>query len=96
MTTRHRYPGRDPGHRRTAPTPPPAGTADVYLVAGGDLVAVFSDPDAAAVQHTVMTGANLDPITRRISAHEWPRVRARLRATMPDLVIVDARTGDDL
>lgn len=94
MTT-HRHPGNSPGRRRTAPTPPPADTADVYLVAGGDLVAVFTDADAAAVQHTVMTGANLDPITRRISAHEWPRVRARLRATNPDLTIVDARTGDD-
>lgn len=80
MTT-HRHPGHSPGRRRTAQTPPPAHTADVYLVAGGDLVAVFTDADAAAVQHTVMTGANLDPITRRLSAHEWPRVRARRRGT---------------
>lgn len=94
MTT-HRHPGHSPGGRRTALTPPPADTADVYLVAGGDLVELFTDADVAAVQHTVMTGANLDTISLRVSAHEWPCVRARLRATNPDLTIVDVRAGGD-
>lgn len=67
----------------------------MYLVAGGDLVELFTDADAAAVQHTVMTGANLDPISLRVSAHEWPCVRARLQATNPDLTIVDVRAGGD-
>lgn len=32
--TNDRHPDHSPGRRRTAPTPPPADTADVYLVAG--------------------------------------------------------------
>lgn len=56
---------------------------------------MFTDADAAAVQHTVMTGANLDTITRRVSAHEWPCVCARLRATNPDLTMVAVRAGAD-
>ena len=81
-----------------APTSPVAGTADtepVYVVAGGDMVAVFTNPDSAAVQYTVMVGANLEPITRKVTAGQWATMRARLRATAPTLVIVDVRDGID-
>ena len=79
------------------PTAPVAGTGDtgpVYVVAGGAMVAVFTDPDSATVQHTVMVGANLDTITRTVRADQWPTIRAQLRATAPHLVIVDSRDRD--
>jgi hypothetical protein len=81
-----------------ASTPPVTGTADpgpVYVVGGGGMVAVFTNPDSAAIQYTVMVGANLDPITRTFSADEWAEMRALLRATVPGLVIVDGRDGGD-
>ena len=81
-----------------APTAAVTGTGDtgpVYVVAGGDMVAVFTDPDSAAIQYTVMVGANLDVITRKVSADAWAAMRARLHATAPGLVIVDVRDGDD-
>ncbi|GAB1641527.1 hypothetical protein [Krasilnikovia sp. MM14-A1259] len=65
----------------------------MYLVAGGDLVAVFGDADSAVMQHRVMVGANLDVISRRVTAGQWVSIRAELRATAPDLVIVDVRPG---
>jgi hypothetical protein len=69
--------------------------APVYVVAGGNMVAVFTDPDSAAIQHHVMTGANLDPITRRISTDQWTAARARLRSIAPGLAIVDTRPEAD-
>jgi hypothetical protein len=81
-----------------APTAPVTGIADpgpVYVVAGGDMVAVFTDPDSAAIQYTVMVGANLDVIRRKVSADQWAAMRAQLLATVPGLVIVDLRDGGD-
>lgn len=78
---------------RTASTSP--GTEPVHVVAGGDMVAVFSDRDSAVIHYTVMVGANLDAIMRTLSADQWAEVHALVRATAPEVVIVDHRAGDD-
>lgn len=72
-----------------------SGAGPVYVVAGGDMVAVFPDPDSAAIEYMVMVGANLEPITRTVRADRWAAMRARLIATVPGLVIVDLRDGAD-
>ncbi len=83
-----------------APIPPaaspPGGTAPaelVYLVAGGDMVAVFDNDEAADIMTTTMIGANLDPITRRVSAPQWDAIRAELLSEAPGLTITDTRTA---
>ncbi|MDI6101190.1 hypothetical protein QLQ12_21480 [Actinoplanes sp. NEAU-A12] len=73
----------------------PSDTGPVYVVAGGDMVAVFTDLDSAAIEFMVMVGANLEPIVRKVRADQWALMRAGLRATVPGLVIVDLRDGDD-
>jgi hypothetical protein len=100
-------PDRPAGHAAPAnprpapagvPTSPVTGTADagpVYVVAGGDMVAVFTDLDSAAIEYMVMVGANLEPIVRKVRADQWAVMRAGLRATVPGLVIVDVRDGGD-
>lgn len=81
-----------PAPASPAPNTRAATTATrVHLVAGGDMVAVFADPKAAAIQYHVMVGANLDTIRRTVSATTWATMRERLRETAPDLEIVDAR-----
>ncbi|MEV6299880.1 hypothetical protein AB0M02_10800 [Actinoplanes sp. NPDC051861] len=72
-----------------------SGAAPVYVVAGGDMVAVFPDPDSAAIEYMVMVGASLEPIARTVRADRWATIRARLIATVPGLVIVDLRDGGD-
>jgi hypothetical protein len=72
-----------------------SGAGTVYVVAGGDMVAVFTDRDSAAIEYMVMVGANLDTIMRTVRADRWAAIRARLIATVPDLVIVDLRDGCD-
>ncbi len=90
------------GEPTEAPTPPaaspPDGTAPapasaerVYLVAGGDMVAVFDNDEAADIMTTTMIGANLDPITRCVSASQWDAIRAELLSEAPELTITDAR-----
>ncbi|WP_246595137.1 hypothetical protein [Actinoplanes auranticolor] len=80
-------------HRRTArPTAPPTATeARVYVVAGGDMVAVFDNPDAAGAQRMVMEAAGLDTIASALTPGQWDIAREILRAEHPDLVISDAR-----
>jgi hypothetical protein len=81
-------------HRRTARlTVPPdsTGAARVYVVAGGDMVAVFDNPDAAGIQRTVMQAANLDTIASVMTPAQWDTALAILRAEHPELVITDAR-----
>jgi len=81
-------------HRRTArlTVPPDAtGAARVYVVAGGDMVAVFDNPDAAGIQRTVMEAANLDTIASAMTPAQWDTARAALRAEHPHLVITDVR-----
>ncbi|MET0494337.1 MAG: hypothetical protein ABW000_14515 [Actinoplanes sp.] len=79
--------------RRTArPTVAPDTTeARVYVVAGGDMVAVFDNPDAADIQRTVMEAAGLDTIASAMTPGHWDTARAILRAEHTDLVISDAR-----
>jgi hypothetical protein len=77
----------------TGGTVPVASDEAVYIVAGGDMVAVFADQDSARVQRIVMTGANLDPTMWRLSPAQWATARARLRLVNPDIEIVDARLG---
>jgi hypothetical protein len=66
------------------------GDATVYLVAGGDMVAVFDNAHAASIQYHVMVGANLDTYTRRVTAAWWEIMRAEL-ATDDGITIVDVR-----
>jgi len=81
-------------HRRTArlSVPPEVtGAAGVYVVAGGDMVAVFDNPDAAGIQRTVMQAANLDTIASVMTPAQWDTARAVLAAEHPHLVITDVR-----
>ncbi|MGA5305948.1 hypothetical protein ACPCHT_39085 [Nucisporomicrobium flavum] len=82
-------------HRRTARlTVPPDGTtgaARVWVVAGGDMVAVFDNPDAAGIQRTEMEAANLDTIASVMTPAQWDTARAVLSTEHPDLVITDVR-----
>ncbi|GIE93919.1 hypothetical protein [Paractinoplanes rishiriensis] len=83
-------------HRRTARlTVPPevTGESRVYVVAAGDMVAVFDNPDAAGIQRTVMEAANLDTIASAMTPAQWDTARAVLRAEHPHLVITDVRHG---
>ena len=77
----------------TTPTAAPAPAGSVYLVAGGDLVALFDSRDAADIMFTTMIGANLDPVTACLSAAQWDEVRAGLLARAPGVTITDARPG---
>lgn len=65
----------------------------MYLVAGGDLVALFDNRDAADIMLVTMVGANLDPVTACLSAARWVEVRAGLLADAPGVTITDTRTG---
>jgi hypothetical protein len=76
------------GHRRPARLTF-APEARVYVVAGGDLVAAFNNPDAAIIQRTVMQGANLDTIASVMTPAQWDTARAVLRSEHPDIVITD-------
>lgn len=76
------------------PAPPRSrrrATPAVFVVAGGDMVAVFDNPDAAETQALVMFGANLDPITRQLPPARWDEARAILAARHPEITIVDVR-----
>ncbi|MGX6606191.1 hypothetical protein ACWKSP_29320 [Micromonosporaceae bacterium Da 78-11] len=81
-------------HRRRTARPTVAldtTEARVYVVAGGDMVAVFDNPDAADIQRTVMEAANLDTIASALTPGQWDIAREILRAEHPDLVITDVR-----
>ncbi|BCJ51791.1 hypothetical protein Asp14428_32660 [Actinoplanes sp. NBRC 14428] len=80
-------------HGRTARliVPPTAADGRVHVVAGGDMVAVFDNPDAAGIQCMVMEAAGLHTIASAMTPAQWDTARAVLRAEYPDLVISDAR-----
>ncbi|MEV7231243.1 hypothetical protein AB0M79_30130 [Polymorphospora sp. NPDC051019] len=80
-------------HRRTAPLSRPADDAPVYVVAGGDVVAVFDNADSAGTQHGVMEAAGLDTSVYTLSATQWETAAPVLRIANPGLVITDARPG---
>jgi len=80
-------------HRRTAPLSAPVDDARVYVVAGGDMVAVFDNPDSAGIQHAVMEAAGLDTRVYTLSATQWEAVVPLVRTGDPGLVISDTRTA---
>jgi hypothetical protein len=88
--TRHTVPRRTV--RRLA-TAPPLGGGVVFVVAGGDMVAVFDNPEAAGIMAVTMTGTNLAPLTVRLTPAQWDEARAVLRAHLPRITITDARSG---
>ncbi len=75
-------------------TPPAPDAAPVYVVAGGDLIAVFDNPEAAGIMFTTMTGANLEPVRGHLTPAQWEAQRASL-ARLPGVTIVDTRPGHE-
>jgi hypothetical protein len=65
----------------------------VFLVAGGDMVAVFDNAEAAGIMAVTMTGANLEPVSVRLTPAQWDKARAVLRSQQPHITITDARSG---
>ncbi|TCB91675.1 hypothetical protein E0H26_25540 [Micromonospora zingiberis] len=80
-------------HRRTAPVSRPADETRVFMVAGGDRVAVFDSADEAGVMAVTMTGANLEPVTLCLTEAQWAQAHAVLRSDFPYFTVTDARTG---
>jgi hypothetical protein len=83
--------------RAAALTPPPGATAEalVYVVAGGDMVAVFDNAVTAGIQRTVMEAAGLDTRAYTLTATHWESVRPLVCVINPGLVITDVRPGHD-
>lgn len=81
--------------RRTVQRPVGAASSDtvVFVVAGGDMVAVFDNAEAAGSMAVTMTGANLEPVTLRVTSAQWDEARAVLRSQQPHITIMDARSG---
>lgn len=82
-----------PSPPTSTPAPAPESGGPVYLVASGDLVALFDTAKAADIMAVTMVGANLDPVTACLSAARWDEVRAELLADAPGVTITDTRTG---
>ncbi|WP_239126795.1 hypothetical protein [Asanoa siamensis] len=80
-------------HSCTATLSAPVDDARVYVVAGGDMVAVFDHPDSAGIQHAVMEAAGLDASVYTLSATQWETVVPLARTGNPRLVISDTRTA---
>ncbi|MGA5304575.1 hypothetical protein ACPCHT_32020 [Nucisporomicrobium flavum] len=78
-------------HRRTTGLSLPASDPRVYVVAGGDMVAVLDDPAAAGTQHAVMQAAGLEVVAYTLAASQWEILRPLVRAVNPALVITDVR-----
>jgi hypothetical protein len=79
-------------HRRTTLLSLPASDPRAYVVAGGDIVAVFDDPDAAGTEQAMMEAAGLDTVAYTLSASQWQSVRHLVvRVASPALVITDFR-----
>lgn len=76
-------------------TPTTAPAEPVYLVAGGDMVAVFDNHESADIMFTTMTGANLVPEMLRLTVAQWDRARAVLAEHQPHITVTDARAGRD-
>ncbi|MDG4807614.1 hypothetical protein O7634_12715 [Micromonospora sp. WMMD1120] len=73
------------------PPPRPADEARVYVVAGGDMVAVFDSADEAGIMSVTMTGANLEPDTLCLTEAQWEQAHAMLRSQLPHITVTDAR-----
>ena len=70
---------------------PVPGGVDVFIVAGGDMVAVFDSADAADIMAVTMTAANLEPVTMRVTEAQWAQAHAVLRTQQPHITVTDAR-----
>jgi hypothetical protein len=82
--------------RRTVRRPvgaPSGDSSPVFIVAGGDMVAVFDNPEAAGIMAVTMTGANLEPEIMRLTPAQWAKALAVLRKHFPYFTITDARSG---
>ncbi|RQW98756.1 hypothetical protein [Micromonospora inaquosa] len=79
-------------HRHTARVPRPAGDPRVYMVAGGDMVAVFDSAEEADIMAVTMTAANLEPVTLPLTEAQWEKALAVLRSQLPHVTVTDARS----
>lgn len=80
-------------HRRTAPVPRPTDDPTVYMVAGGDMVAVFDSAEKADIMAVTMTAANLEPVTLPLTEAQWEQAHAVLRSQQPHITVTDARSS---
>ncbi|MBB2943243.1 hypothetical protein FB565_002956 [Actinoplanes lutulentus] len=67
----------------------------MYLVAGGDMVAVFDYADSAATQRAVMEAAGLDTASARLAPAQWDAARELILDVNPGLVITEVRRGTE-
>ncbi|MDG4793520.1 hypothetical protein [Micromonospora sp. WMMD1082] len=81
------------GHRRSVPLSLPADEPRVYVVAGGDMVAVFDDPGSAGAHICVMEAAGITAEAYTLSASKWEHAAPIVRIANPRLVITDTRSG---
>ncbi|WP_230414907.1 hypothetical protein [Micromonospora tarapacensis] len=79
-------------HLRTALMSRLADEARVYMVAEGDMVAVFHSTDEAGVMAVTLTGANLEPETLCLTEAQWEQAHAVPRSELPHVTVTDART----
>ncbi len=63
------------------------------MVAGGEMVAVFDNPNSAGTQLAVMEVAGLTAEAYTLSATEWEHLAHLVRVANPGLVISDTRPG---
>jgi hypothetical protein len=68
-----------------------ASETRLYVVAGGDMVAVFDDPAAAGVQKGVMEAAGLDAVGWAVTASHWDQARTVLATECPWITVTDVR-----
>lgn len=79
-------------HRRMTLLSLPASDPRAYVMAAGDIVAVFDDPDTAGTEQAMMEAAGLDTVAYTLSASQWDVVRHLVaRVARPTLVITDFR-----
>jgi hypothetical protein len=57
------------------------------------MVAVFDSADAAGIMALTMTGANLEPVTLRVTEAQWEQALAVLRTQQPHITVTDARSA---
>ncbi|MDG4764488.1 hypothetical protein O7632_10280 [Solwaraspora sp. WMMD406] len=78
-------------YRRTVPRYRRPDETRVYVVAGGDMVAVFDSAEAADLMAVTMGCADLAPVTCCLTEAQWQQAQAVLRAQQPHITVTDAR-----
>jgi hypothetical protein len=78
-------------HRGTTGLCLPASDAQLYVVAGGDMVAVFDDPAPAGAQKAVMDAAGLKTVGYAVTASHWEQARLLLAQSSPWITVTDVR-----